>query len=370
MANVTKMNSPQSFARTLVRILSKERDKGEFYLSGKVGGYNCRLDRDAYGFVLLVWGFKYKDKAFRRRDNIYVMIRANEPEPRHGKVEEIKGVRKILGIRAFRVLNSGAIQRSSILAFCIRHKNRIKQLQLKENEDIGIFDDCIRFRWDGVDLDVLERRFESFANLIREISGSPPAERQLFQTEWLLKKTPKSKTKDLSAAHQFGGKVVQPIGCADCNEATNLVVQLDLSDPLLPRTVFGRKTLSFFWCLSCCEWGPNYYDISGPHPTPLGKTGKALKSRKLPENEEDLDPRAMMLFPVAGRKKAGRRSKVGGKPVWLQPPSNPCCPRCDDQMAFVLQFASDADIAFDDMGILYGFACPRCKVVASLIQSY
>ena len=48
----------------------------------------------------------------------------------------------------------------------------------------------------------------------------------------------------------------------------------------------------------------------------------------------------------------------------------PGCPKCEKPMAFVLQLASDARISYDDMGMLYAFVCPECKIAASLVQSH
>jgi hypothetical protein len=39
-------------------------------------------------------------------------------------------------------------------------------------------------------------------------------------------------------------------------------------------------------------------------------------------------------------------------------------------MAFVLQLASDSRISYGDMGMLYAFACPDCRITASLVQSH
>jgi hypothetical protein len=48
----------------------------------------------------------------------------------------------------------------------------------------------------------------------------------------------------------------------------------------------------------------------------------------------------------------------------------PDCPKCEAAMAFMLQLASDSRIACGDAGMLYAFACPECKVIASLAQSH
>ena len=174
----------------------------------------------------------------------------------------------------------------------------------------------------------------------------------------------------VSARHQFGGKLEQPVACPQCGGATNLMTQLGLSDPALPKTSLGQGKLPVFWCLDCLEWDAVFFDISGPAPKPFKPGGKTAKAGKIKAGEEDLPERRMTLVPVADGKKAGRKSKVGGLPTWIQMEETPDCPKCEKPMAFVLQLASDSRISYGDMGMLYAFACPECSVAASLIQSH
>ena len=78
----------------------------------------------------------------------------------------------------------------------------------------------------------------------------------------------------------------------------------------------------------------------------------------------------MVLAPVPAGKKPSRKSKLGGAPSWIQLEERPDCPKCEKPMGFFLQLASNSDVMFGDMGMLYAFACPRCRVLATLVQSY
>ena len=138
----------------------------------------------------------------------------------------------------------------------------------------------------------------------------------------------------------------------------------------MPRTVLGKRKLPVFWCLSCFEWGTTFYDISNGTPKPLNDRGLIITRVKLKSGEEDVEHTAMKLSQLPSNKKAGARSKLGGSPRWVQQEAIPECPRCDRSMSFLLQLASDSDIAFADMGLLYAFVCEKCKVLGSLIQSH
>jgi hypothetical protein len=255
--------------------------------------------------------------------------------------------------------------------FCRRHASWIKQLKLSGPDDIGIMSDMIRFRWVSTDLVDLEPRLKAFAGLVHEMVGTPdPASSPvLFQREWRLKRPAKSKALKATSAHRFGGTFGCTVACAECGEATNLIAQLDLSDPALPKTAMGRIQLPVFSCLACLDWGPAFYDLSGAQPKLVRADGRVLKGRKLPKNEEDLSPQPLALSLIPKGKRRRWISKLGGSPSWVQPADTPSCPKCKHRMTFVLQLASNADVTFGDAGLLYAFVCPKCKVVASLIQS-
>lgn len=56
------------------------------------------------------------------------------------------------------------------------------------------------------------------------------------------------------------------------------------------------------------------------------------------------------------------KHKIGGKPDWINEDNQiPCCPSCDDPMAFLAQIDSIGDgFCFGDVGMLYLFMCRNC----------
>ncbi len=370
-------DSADRFARTVARAFSycatatPKRRPGEVsVLNLKLNGYASQLFSDDYGFALVLYRFRHKDQRFRRAHDAYVMFRATKPERRHGTSAEIKAAEKKLGLRAFTVIGPKMIDDGSVRAFCLRHRERIEALKLRGSEDIGITHDSIRFRWLGDDLPALYPRFLAFAKLVDEMSRPPEREPQLFTREWILKPVAKSKQMNSEAVHSFGGRLAKRIKCPHCGAATNLMAQIDLSDRRLPKSPLGRDLIPVFWCLNCQEGDATFFDISKPTPRPLDDRGAKLKLQRIDEGEDDLPERCVTLRPVPRGKKAGRRSKVGGTPTWIQLDDGVDCPKCEKPMPFVLQLASGSYFEFHDSGILYVFACPECKVTASFVQSY
>jgi hypothetical protein len=339
--------------------------------SKKRGRYDGSITQHEDCFILLVWGVEYKVEVFRRED-VYLMIRATKPEARHGKTHELKEVKKQLGVRAFLQSGRNASVANDKLAitFCREHKDLLKQLNLSGPEDVGIMDSCVRFRWRGTEMESLRPRLKAFARLILELSGTPEPDPLLFEREWRVQRLPKSALQKSSVDHQYGGKLARAVGCPECDEETTLIAQLNLSDPSLPKTAMGRIKLPVFSCRGCLDWGPAFYDVSGALPQLLDTNGKIIKRKKPAGNEEDLPRQPFVVTPVSKGKKAGKVSKVGGAPRWIQGNGTPSCPKCRNTMAFVMQVAEDSQMEFGDAGLLYTFACPKCKVIASLIQSH
>lgn len=365
------MNWAENFARRLSREFSRElKGEGCWVPNLKLGGYASQLTGDEHGFALVLYHFQHKDEKFRRAHGAYVMIRATRPESRHGETREIKAVRKALGVRAFQVTGRHMILDSCVLAFCRKHQERLMQLKLRGADDIGVYSSAIRFRWVARDPAEMHPRFLAFAHLMQELIATPTPQPQFFTREWILKSSRRSEARLPKGRHSFGGKLPHPVRCPHCGSATNLMARVDLSDPALPRTKMGRTHLPVFWCLDCLEWEPTFFDVSGPTPQPLDAVGRKVKTKRMKEGEDDLPERRVALVSVPSGKKAGRKSKIGGAPSWIQMDDRVDCPRCEKQMAFVLQLASNSHFEFDDMGLLYVFACPTCKITASLTQSH
>ena len=82
----------------------------------------------------------------------------------------------------------------------------------------------------------------------------------------------------------------------------------------------------------------------------------------------------------------GLRTKLGGKPDWIQSDETPECDECGEPMAFVAQIDSvehqnehnpivqertkHIDFMFGDVGMIYVFYCFDCAQVRSLTQGY
>jgi uncharacterized protein YwqG len=96
-------------------------------------------------------------------------------------------------------------------------------------------------------------------------------------------------------------------------------------------------------------------------------------TRVLPEVPLVLNPltpeaRASVGFKWAGPT-AGRRSKIGGAPDWIQTPSIPIC-TCGNPITFYAQVDSVGDsIVLADVGMIYVFVCFDCLETYSVLQS-
>lgn len=257
-------------------------------------------------------------------------------------------------------------RQEALAALCSRLADPLKQLQVTDQHGFHVDNNGVAFRWSGTDFALVRPRLLAFAALVQTLARPPQPERVLFEGDWLLKPAPKG----VVGAHALGGALAAPVACVHCGAGSNLMARLDLADPALPETALGRGTLPVFWCLGCGEWDPTFFDFSGEVPTPLSAAGATATGKDLGLGEADLPEKRVVLVPVPAGKKAGPKSKIGGTPSWIQSEEKPTCPKCGKEMAFVLQLASDARISFCDMGMLYAFACPECRVTASLIQSH
>lgn len=87
-------------------------------------------------------------------------------------------------------------------------------------------------------------------------------------------------------------------------------------------------------------------------------------------------------IPDYAADEAGRRTKFGGKPDWIQNDCTPACPSCNDPMHFVCQIDSVDHVLspesecerptwmFGDVGMIYVFFCFECLETASVFQCY
>jgi len=84
----------------------------------------------------------------------------------------------------------------------------------------------------------------------------------------------------------------------------------------------------------------------------------------------------------AGQSAPGSRTKLGGKPQWIQSDATPVCSACQKTMTFVAQIdslsADDSDLGrileargsymFGDVGMIYVFWCAQCLGTQAVFQ--
>jgi ankyrin repeat protein len=359
--------------RALVRALAREfggkpiEHSHGFMLNSKLAAYGCQFHVYSDACAVVVFRLRFHDAELRALRDASVLFSPKKPKSEHRKIEEVKLPTPIPGLKTYRS-GSNSVSTKFAAAFARRHHNAISQLKLSGHDAIEVGPRAMRFHWQGTAPDAILARVKAFARFIERVCQKLQPERQLFAGELFLKRAKKS-TVATASRHSFGGHLEELVACPQCDYATNVMAQIDLSDPALPKTPLDRRKLPILWCLSCLPWEPSFYDISGRVPKALDDKGKPLNRKKLTQGEDDLDLRPVTLVPVPREKKAGRKSKIGGAPTWIQMEETPDCPKCRGAMTFVMQLDSEPCM-YGDMGLLYTFACPSCKVMASLVQSH
>jgi ankyrin repeat protein len=370
--------SDRTAGRALIQALARkyggkpvEHSHG-FLLNSEFGGYKCQFHAYTGTAAVVVNGLNYADAELKRAEMPGLVFGGDvisPDQPAHRvKKAEVKSAGRLLGIPVRRADGEKTIPEDFILGFCKQHEDFFRQLALSGGEQLGIASKGVRFFWTEADPKPVLPRLKLLEDFLQEISRPALPERRLFEKEWLLKPVPK--TGASKPAHALGGALAKPVACPHCGLPTNRMAQIDLSDPLLSKTPMGSGRLPVFWCLSCLEWDAAFFDVSRPVPKAIIAAAGTAKAAVGQTGEEDLPERRVTLVPVPAGRKAGRKSKIGGSPGWIQSEATPSCPKCKKPMAFVLQLAGDAKISYSDQGLLYAFACPECHVTASLIQSH
>jgi uncharacterized protein YwqG len=96
--------------------------------------------------------------------------------------------------------------------------------------------------------------------------------------------------------------------------------------------------------------------------------------------------RGERAVPLDPPQNLGLRTKLGGKPDWIQGDETPECEECGEPMWFVAQIDSvehrsehnplmdeppkHIDFMFGDVGMIYVFSCFDCARVHSVQQGY
>ncbi|AZQ68902.1 hypothetical protein EF888_18280 [Silicimonas algicola] len=96
--------------------------------------------------------------------------------------------------------------------------------------------------------------------------------------------------------------------------------------------------------------------------------------KTIPEIRLEMKPKTREAKAVVGFDWAedgvGKRSKIGGRPDFLQGREDVGCDSCGEEMTFFAQLDSVGDeICFADVGMVFVFVCFDCFRTKSLIQS-
>lgn len=328
-----------------------------FLLDTRIAGWKSQFDIGAEGFVVELYGLPYRAAELRQTGRGKVTIK-----PRQAATARAAGGK-------IEVRTLGKMPQSVANMLLQGHVKRLCRLGLAGKERLELGDSSARLIGIGSDPAAAITRLKELAAFLREVCGAPTRKRRLFDREWLIKPMRKAATDSSASRHCWGGDVNPSLSCPHCGHALSRIAAIDLGDAALPRSPLGKRQVPVFWCFACAYWEPTFFDLSGASPRTLGKKRKTSKISAALELTE-LEPRTLALVPALAGKKVGRKSKLGGDPAWVQNDESPECPKCRKEMAFFLQIASDSQVTFADMGLLYAFVCPECRVTASLVQSH
>lgn len=362
-------DKPQALTRALARKCGGkpwEHSSG-FVLNTRLGGYRCQFNIEHTRCSVLVDGIRSTDAGMRAAKDRHVLVIEEEPSSYEQTYARVGDFRLASGHAVFRSVDPAPLASEVAARFYERHEGDLAKFSPERGEVIMLLGNSASMFCPMGDVQHVEQRVEAFADLIEALFLPPQPDRVLFTGEWLLKTMRKDVT---GSPHQFGGMLKQPADCPHCHRQTHLMVSLDLADPDLPLSVLGRRELPVMWCMNCMEWSPVHFDVSGDFPVAIKLENNTPDIIDPGINAEPLTSKGIRLVPVSAGKKAGRASKLGGKPSWIQTDETPDCPKCEKAMAFVLQLRSSPDMSYADEGMLYAFACPECQVVSSLVQSH
>ena len=83
------------------------------------------------------------------------------------------------------------------------------------------------------------------------------------------------------------------------------------------------------------------------------------------------DSNKAIYFPNSNDDDFGKRSKIGGRPNWIQGNNTPNCADCKNAMTFYGQLDSiNEQYAIADAGMLYLFYCFKCNKAKIVMQCY
>lgn len=392
-------SSPLDEARSLAQTIKawkggKLHETGvAVLLEAKIGGFPCRFTLNTTGGQALFRQFHLREPATGQAGDAILRVSSREPAKSSPGWENVEAASALLGWGVYRPADAKGFSPQFVNKFCARQEQRFKELALTCVGTLEIGANRLCLEWETMKEDDARACVDALAEIARAIGVPRRPTRQLLSSEWLLKPVGKPVARPANARwwagmlkageqpaatasldadapnHRLGGKLAHPVACPECGLATNLMAEIDLGDPALPDNPLGRERVPVFWCLTCLEWDPAFFELSRPFVTPLPNHPRedAAKAGAEP-GESDVPEQPLKLVPA--EKKAGRKSKLGGAPTWIQGDETPDCPKCEEPMAFALQLASNSKVSYGDMGVLYAFVCEKCRVTSSLVQSH
>ena len=196
--------------------------------------------------------------------------------------------------------------------------------------------------------DELVKRIGLLAQLAAENVGAVEPPKRLLESAWRIVSS--RSTKASGTGHSVCGTPRSDILCPKCSQPAQPIARIHLADKPLGQNPWPDAALSFFRCLrdDCEDWSAQFFVAKQTRPP-----AQCISVELEPE-------------PAT----SSGKNRLGGDPRWIQSPEIPECPKCGKIMHFALQMDGCGSLSFGDAGMLYAFACPACKVTATVIQSH
>jgi hypothetical protein len=372
------VTAQRDVGRLLARRLKREFEgslvehSDGFLLNAKLAGHRCQFRVDSKDAAAAVFGLKYIAPEFLGKKLPSLTLGHGKPKVPgdENRVRISPSATAAAGMDVYSSLKPKDELEDSLITFCSRLKSEFQKLALQPGEHLHFSDNFAAFVWRDFEPEQTITRLQLFADLLAKLVRAPQPERRLFELEWLIKPALKTAIQTAAPCHRFGGAPDMEICCPHCSAPTDPIIQIDLGDPQLPSCILEHSPLPVHWCLECGEWDATFLPLPHKSTHRLKPSCEPFDAQGPSDDKQKLPVRRMKLIPVASGKKAGRKSKIGGSPSWIQQDETPDCKSCLQPMSFALQMTSDRSISYGDVGVLYAFVCLDCRHVATVVQSH
>ncbi len=269
------------------------------------------------------------------------------------------------------------ISERAIMKFVNENCDLLSKLNLQGKEHLHFADGSYLFLHGQVaDTSTLIERSKVVLELLDRNAKKEQPVRAFSTTMCGLNMGKKLGTGDLSTIRsRIGGPAPDTAKCCTCTDLAHLMASIDLNDAGFSKADLARlgiQRIEVYWCLKCMSDGPVFFAYSSDEfkllkdASDLGPVGGPDDARP-----KDRDPAQLILSPRAKGSRPNRGSRVGGPPSWIQDPEVPECSSCGGGMEFLLQLFSDRNFSYGaDMGTIYTFVCPKCRVGCYVIQCH